>query len=224
MLVQVAYTRNEMLPPTIPTSFVPHTSRTDSHRFDSDLSGAFGFFAYIILGCVFALALGVFFYGRILANQQSVNDIALAKAEAAIDVTTVENFVRLRNRLDSGATLLANHNAFSGFFTLLGKLMPSTVRFTSLHLTFNETKEVKIDGLGFAKSFNALAAASTAFATDGHIKDAVFSNIVVSARDSSVSFALTAMLDPKVIAFSPSVTTTSDAELPQGNSSTTPSL
>jgi hypothetical protein len=188
------------------------------------LSGAFGFFAYSILGCVFVLALSVFFYERILATKQSANDIALAKAEAAIDVTTVENFVRLRNRLDSGATLLANHNAFSGFFTLLGNLMPSTVRFTSLHLTLNEKKEVKIEALGFAKSFNALAAASTAFAADGHIKDAVFSNIVVSTRDSSVFFALNAMLDPKVVAFSPSVASPPDVELLQGNSSTTPSL
>ena len=59
-----------------------------------------------------------------------------------------------------------------------------------------------MEGTGVAKSFNALAAASAAFAADGRIKDAIFSNININ-RDSSVSFALAATLDPKIIAFSP---------------------
>ena len=100
--------------------------------------------------------------------------------------------------------LLANHIAFSGFFGLLQNLMPSTARFVSLRLSLNDAKGVKIEGSGFAKSLNALAATSAVFETDGRIKDAVFSNIVVSAKDNSVSFALTAALDPKIIAFSPS--------------------
>ncbi len=222
-----------MLPPTIPTSFVPRPSGTKARRFDSDLSGAFGFFAYGVLAIVFMLALGVFFYGRILVNTQSTKNTELKEAEATIELATVESFVRLHNRLDFGSKLLENHSAFSGFFVLLGKLMPSTVRFVTLHLTLSEAKSVKIEGAGFAKSFNALAAASASFAADGHIKDAVFSNIVVSAKDNSVSFALTATLDPRVIAFSPSAPVESGAEIPrvpsdipirEESASSTPSL
>lgn len=212
-----------MLPPTIPTSFVPRPSDATAHRFSSDLSSAFGFFAYGILGSMFALAIGVFFYGRILVNTQSTKNVELKKAEATIDLATVENFVRLRNRLEFGATLFANHGAFSRFFALLETLVPSTVRFVSLHLAVNDTAGVKLDGSGVAKSFNALAVASAAFATDGRIKDAVFSNIVVNSKDNSVSFALTATLDPKSIAFSPSAPAI-PAIVPQEVSSTTPSL
>lgn len=196
-----------MLPPTIPTSFIPHPAGAATRRFRTDLSGAFGFFAYIILGVVFMLALGVFFYGRILTSSESAKDAEVAKAKGAVDLKTVENFVRLRNRLESGVMLLANHTAFSGFFALIETLMPATVRFTSLHLALNDTKTkgVKLDGSGFAKSFNALAAASVAFAADGRIKDAVFSNIVVNQKDSSVSFVFTAMLDQKIIEFAPRV-------------------
>ena len=218
-----------MLPPTIPTSFVPRPSDATSRRFTSDLSSAFGFFAYGILGGVFVLAIGVFFYGRILVNTQSAKNAELKEAEAKIELATVENFVRLRNRLEFGATLFANHSAFSSFFTLLETLIPSTVRFVSLHLALHDTTGVKLDGSGVAKSFNALAVASAAFATDGRIKDAVFSNIVVNSRDNSVSFALTATLDPKSIAFSPSAPTTvplgsSDIPIREEISSTTPSL
>lgn len=207
-----------MLPPTIPTSFVPHSSGAASRRFRTDFSGAFAFLAYAILGILFVLAVGVFFYGRILENSKAAKDAALAEAVAAIDPVTIDTFVRLRDRLDSGTALLATHPAFSGFFALIETLMPTTVRFTALHLTIDDAKKVKIEGSGVAKSFNALAAASEAFAADGRIKDAIFSNIVVNPKDSSVAFSLTSTLDPKLIAFSPSA--------PKENASTTtpPSL
>ena len=190
------------LPPTIPTSFVPRSATAATHRLRTEATSVFAFLSYIVLGIVFVLALGVFFYDRILAGTLAAKDSDLAKAQKAIDPATVEGFVQLRDRLNSGATLLANHVALSKFFKLLETLLPATVRITSLHLTLDGTKKVKIEGLGSAKNFNALAAVSTAFSADGHIKDAIFSNIVVD-RDSTVSFALTATLDPKVVAFSP---------------------
>lgn len=190
-----------MLPPTIPTSFVPRSASAASHRSHTDLTGAFGFLMYIVLGIVFVLALGVFLYGQILSKSKDAKDKELAKAELTINSKTVEDFVRLRDRLASGQTLLGSHTAFSGFFSLLGTLMPSTVRFSSLHLTLDDKGLVKFDGSGVAKNFNALAVASMSFAKDGSIKDAIFSNIVVSPKDNSVSFALAATLDPAVIAF-----------------------
>lgn len=190
------------LPPTIPTSFVPRSSSVTARQLRSNFVGTFGFFAYIVLGVIFVLALSAFFYSRILAGTLASREAALAQAQKAIDIATVEGFVQLRDRLNSGAQLLAKHVALSNFFKLLATLVPSSVRFTSLHLTVDDARRVKVEGLGVARSFNALATVSTAFATDGHIKDAIFSNIVVN-KDSTVSFALSASLDPKVVAFSP---------------------
>ncbi len=209
------------LPPTIPTSFVPHEASASARRFRADYGGAFSFFAYAVLAVVLALAIGVFLYGRILAATQSAKDTQLAQAEAGVDPTTVENFIRLHNRLASGETLLANHIAFSGFFTLLQNIMPTTVRFTSLHLWIDTTGTAQIEGAGVAKSFNALAAASAGFAADGGIKNAIFSNIVVSSKNNAVSFALAATLDPKLIAFSPSTSAPAAASSPQGSSAST---
>lgn len=197
------YTGREMaLLPTIPTSFVPHGASAAPRRFRGDLAGAFGFFAYMVLVIAFVLALAIFFYGRFLAGSKTAKDAELARAQANIDPATVENFVRLRNRLASGEILLEKHIAFSAFFTLLEKLLPGSVRFTKLNLSINDAGVSKVEGSGVAKNFNALAAASNAFAEDGRIKNAIFSNISVN-ESGSVSFALSATLDPKIVSFSP---------------------
>ena len=191
------------IPPTIPTSFVPRSTFASTRRtFTTNFTDVFSIFAYAVLGVVFALALGVFFYGRILAGAQASKDAELAKAEKAIDLATVQGFMQLRDRLTAGQKMLGSHLALSNFFKLVETLLPANVRLSTLHLTLDTTKKVRLEGSGVAKSFNALAAVSNAFAADGRIKEAIFSNIVVN-RDSSVSFTLSATLDSKIVAFSP---------------------
>ena len=194
------------LPPTIPTSFVPHAPGSPQQfraSFSSDsFIGAFGLFAYFVLGVAFVLALGVFVYGRYLASELSTKDAAIAKATAAIDRSTVEGFVRLRNRLNLGGTLLNKHLALSSFFTSLETLLPASVRFSALHISTDAAGMSKVEATGLAKNFNSLAVVSTAFAADGRIKDAIFSKISIN-KDNSVSFSLSATLDPKLVAFSP---------------------
>jgi hypothetical protein len=188
----------------IPTSFVPRATPVASapRHIEGGGSGALGAIAYGILGIVFVLALGVFFYNRILIQQKDANDAALAKAESGIDAATVEGFVRLRDRLDSSQSLMKGHTAFSNFFVALEKLLPANVRFTALHLSFDATGAATLQGSGTAKSFNTLAAASSAFATDNRIKDVIFSGITIN-RDSSVSFTVAANLDPSIVTYTP---------------------
>lgn len=210
------------LPPSIPTSFVPHPSGAP-RKFRSDLTNTFGLFAYAVLGLVFVLAIGVFLYGQILNSSLASKDTKLEAATASIDQDTVEEFVRLRNRLNQGETLLNNHVAFSNFFTSLGKIVPANVRLTALHLAHDSSGAVKVDGAGVAKSFNALAVFSAAFAEDKGIRDAIFSKIGVN-KDSSVSFSLSATLDPKSIAFVPSVGGTLPAGATQASSTSQTSV
>lgn len=189
------------LPPTIPTSFVPNSASASTRRYRTNYGSAFQFFAYGVFALAVLLALSVFAYGRILASAKDARDAELAKAEASIDPTTVEGFVRLRNRLTSSKTLLNNHPAFSGFFAAVEKLLPANARFATLTLSSREGGGAMLEAAGVAKNFNVLAALSNAFALDGNIKDAIFSNITINAKDNSVSFSLTAALHAKLIAF-----------------------
>jgi hypothetical protein len=199
-IARVSYTEDEMaIPPTLPTSFVPPPASAIVSAYRSNI---FGLLSYLILGIAFVFAVLVFLYGRLLSSEYSSKETALRKAEAAVDPATVGSFVRLRDRLASGESILNNHIAFSGFFTSLEKVLPETVRFSSLHLSLDSNGETKVEGSGSAKNFNSLAAASSAFAADGNIKDAIFSNINVN-NEGSVSFVLSATIDPKVTTFLP---------------------
>lgn len=201
--------------PNIPTSFVPHGpgGAAPAQRLRSDLGGAYSLFAYAVLGIVFLMAIGVFFYGQLLRGTQASTDAEIVKAEANIDPATVEGFVRLKNRLNFGKTMLGKHIAFSNVFNSLGTVLPSSVRFVTLHLGMDSSGIARMEGTGVAKSFNALAALSAAFASDGRIKDAIFSKISVRP-DSTVSFGFSATLDPKLIAFSSSVSSAPDTYVP----------
>ena len=191
------------IPPTIPTSFVPRLTSATVHRFSADSVSAFSIFAYGVLGVVLLLSAGLFVYDRVLASALVERKAALEKSQKTIDLATVRSFVQLRDRLNSGTTLLANHVAFSNLFSIFDALLPSTVRLSSMHLSFDAAKKVKLDGSGTAKSFNALAAAATAFATDARFKEAIFSNMTVDKEKHTISFVLSATLDPKAVSFSP---------------------
>ena len=190
--------------PSVPTSFVPHSpSATPAGRARAESSGVLGFIAYGVLLIAFIMAIGVFAYGQILKNQQAAKDQQLAKAEQALDPTTVQGFLRLQHRLTYSKQELASHVAFSNFFTALGAVLPTTVRLSMLHLAIDQSGQATLDGAGVAKSFNALASLSNALAQDGRFKSAIFSKISIKP-DSTVSFGISAIIDPKLIAFNPS--------------------
>jgi hypothetical protein len=209
--------------PTIPTSFVPHPGGSQPQRFRTDFSGAFGFFAYTILGIIFILALGVFFYGRILNASLESKEEALTSAEQGIDTTTVEGFVKLRNRLSLGESLLDKHIALSNFFTMLETILPSTVRFNTLRLGVEPNGVTKLEGSGVAKTFNALAVLSTAFAQQGDVKDAIFSKITVNANNT-VSFNLSATLDQDLVMFAAPSVSQEAAPMPAAVPAETPAV
>lgn len=189
--------------PSIPTSFVPHQASGGARRVQTDFGNAFSVAAYGMLILSFLAMFGVFFYGRILSADLSAHNTELADAEAAIDPVTIESFIQLRDRLDSSKRLLAEHVAVSGLFAALEQRLPSTVRFSSFHVVI-DAKGASIEGTGVSRSFNALAFASESFAADGRFKDIIFSKMSLN-KDSSVSFNFSSALDPRLLAFSPSV-------------------
>lgn len=189
------------LPPTIPTSFVPQSAANTTRRRRVDFVSAFNFLALGIFLVTLGLAVGVFLYSGVLSAQLNSKNEDLANNRKKIDTTLAHSFVRLHDRLASGQQLLDNHVALSNFFDTLGTVLPTTVRFSALHVSAGEQGKITIDGSGVAKNFNALAFASAEFARTGSIKDAIFSRLVVN-KDNSVSFSLTASVDPKLVAFS----------------------
>lgn len=198
------------LPPTIPTSFVPPSPAAARQRYRFDFGNVFAVIAYGLLLVALGMAVGVFLYGGILEGQKASKDAELTKALEALNKERAESFVILESQLSSGQQLLDEHVAFTGFFKVIETLLPSTVRFSTLRLSIVDENNATLEAAGVARTFNALAAASASLASDGRIRDAIFSRISVN-KDNTVGFSLTAKLKPELIMFSASAA----SEVPQ---------
>ncbi len=187
------------LSPGIPTSFVPRQPvQPSANRQMRGGSNIFLIFSLVVLGIVVAMAVGVFVYSKYLTNSLQTKSDQLATAQKQVDQNTIEDFVRLRDRLNNGSDLLTNHVMLSQFLDTLERLTLANVRFNSMKLVVAGDHTAKIDITGSAKTFNALAAQSNAFAGEKLIKRAIFSAITLS--DSKlVTFRLTADIDPRLV-------------------------
>jgi hypothetical protein len=187
--------------PTIPTSFVPKQPVHSAARFEK--SG--GNMLLLIASFMFIFALvgsaGVFGYGTYLDSVLKTKAAALAATEASVNTEAVEEFIRFRDRFAAADEVLDNHVSASAFFDLLESITLANVRFASLNFELQENGVFRIDMDGTARTFNALAAQSKAFADEKLIKRAIFANIATEQNSTTVSFSVTAELDPRLVEF-----------------------
>lgn len=185
-------------PTTIPTSFVPKQPVRTGAKATKSGGNTFLFLSLVILGIAILAAGGVFGYERYLMGVRDAKSEEVRQKQAAIDSSSVEEFIRTRDRFTAAKGLLDNHVAASNFFALLESLTLQTVRFNSLSFTVTEDRSAEITMNGTARTFNALAAQSSVFAGEKRIKRAIFSDIKVNA-DKTVSFSLAADLAPSLL-------------------------
>lgn len=154
----------------------------------------------LLMGIAIAGAAATFGYQLILESVRDRKAEELAAAEASISRTTVDEFLRLHNRLNATEVMLDEHIALSQYLDVLESLTLQTVSFDSLDLVVGTGRVTTVTMEGSARSFNSLAAQSAAFAAEKRIKRAIFSNIG-TGETGLVSFSLTAELDPALIAW-----------------------
>lgn len=194
----VAYTAFVALSPGIPTSFVPkQLSQPGPQRPVRSGTNLFLVVSLCIAGLMLVIAVGTFGYSKLLERKLVGKQADLAAAQAKINENTIDEFVRLRDRLTTGKELLNNHIVLSQFFDSLEKLTLQNVTFEDLKLTVANDRSAKLEMQGSARSFNALAAQSNALAGEKLIKRAIISGITI--KDGLVTFKLTADIDPKLL-------------------------
>lgn len=188
-------------PTTIPTSFVPKQPVRPGSSYTKSGGNTFMIVALVLLGLSIVGAGVVFGYEQYLTSQRDTKAQAVKTAQENLSSATVEEFIRTRNRFSAANSLLDNHIASSRFFSLLENLTLTNVRFSSLSFKLDDEHAGHIMMDGVARTFNALAAQSSAFAGEKQIQRAIFSNIAVSPS-GAVTFVLTADLDPRLLSFS----------------------
>jgi Tfp pilus assembly protein PilN len=145
---------------------------------------------------------GTFGYKAYLDTVTTARQLRLEAAEKSIDPAAVEDYIRLRNRIKVANVILNRHIVTSQFFTTLESLTLQNVRFQTLQLDIEDDRTAAIEMQGSARSFNALAAQSAAFANEKQIKRAIFSGITAD-KNGVVKFSLSAELGPKLVLTTP---------------------
>lgn len=189
-------------PTTIPTSFVPKQPVRSGSPYAKSGGNTFFIVALIVLGVSVVSSVGVFGFEQYLKSVRDAKAEEVRMAQESLSTDTVEEFIRTRNRFIAAGSLLESHTATTGFFELLETLTLENVRFSTLSFEIGEDGSAKIAMDGTARTFNALAAQSSAFAGEKRIKRAIFSEIALNTQNDTVTFTLTAELDPKLLAFS----------------------
>lgn len=157
--------------------------------------------SYLILLIAIVASAGAFGYKFYLDTVLKSKEAEVTKAQNEIDQATVTGFIRLRDRFISAKDILDHQVALSQYFDVLETLTLQNVRFNSLKVGVGNDRVATVTLAGGAKTFNALAAQSAALAGEKRIKRAIFSGINVSP-DNTVTFTLTAQLDPSLIELS----------------------
>ena len=186
------------LSPGIPTSFVPKQPVQTPARKANGGNNLFLLISLAIVGLSVLAAAATFAYDQFLSHLVTAKAAELQKAQDAVNADTVREYIRLKDRLNSGEMLLNNHIILSKFFDELELLTLQNVQFQSLTVTVagDGTAKVSLDGL--AKNFNALAVQSNNVAADKLFKSAIFSGIAFDTN-GHIKFKLTADIDPSLI-------------------------
>lgn len=207
------------LPPTIPTSFVPKQALPTQTRRPRAQNGVFYYVSLFVMVVALVGAAATFGLKTYLDTVKTAREMRLETVEQGVDSSAVEELVRLRNRIKVATLILNRHVVASQFLDTLEEITLQNVRFQSLQLSIADDRTATIDMRGTARSFNALAAQSAAFADQKEIRRAIFSGIAAD-KNGLVKFAVQAELLPKLITEAPSAQA-AEAPAPAVNVATT---
>ncbi len=180
-------------------SFIPKQSLTAASRG----SGVGIFFLLSLLIFVMSLisAGAVFGYQYILNGTIADKDNSLRKAEGAFDAGTIQDLLRLDNRLTQARGLLQKHVAPSAILYFLSTITLERVQLNSFNMTLDNTGGASMSITGIADSFSSVALQSDQFGSTKVLKDVIVSGVSVNDT-GKVSFAVNATVDPSLILYS----------------------
>ncbi|MEK7066229.1 MAG: hypothetical protein AAB965_01485 [Patescibacteria group bacterium] len=182
------------------TSFIPKKPVVSAARTRG--SGMSLFMVVSIFIFIVSLALAGLVFGgqRYLKTELEKEKVSFSKAQEDFDSVTVETFVKLNNRIESGKKILGKHIAILPIFDFLESKTLKNVRFANVEISSLENGGAKIDMKGEAKNFSAVALQSDVFAESKELKNPLISDIDLSLN-GAVTFNFTGEVNPSVILY-----------------------
>ena len=184
------------------TSFIPKKPIIESRSAGSSIS-LFLLISIIIFIVTMAAASGVWLWRESLVKKvdKDVADLEAAK-KTYID-NTINDLIRLNDRIEVSKSLLQKHLAVSPVFTLLEKNVLRFVRLKSMKFSYAGRDKIKIDLSGTADSYDVLSKQSDAFG-DESLRDLISQPVISDFNpitEGGVSFNFSASVYPKLVTY-----------------------
>ena len=187
--------------PQVQASFIPKRSLDIGA---TNRGGGFGGLIVLIALLFFIASLvaagAAFAYQQYLQSAITSKAKSLTLAEGAYDPGSIQDLVRLDDRLTQAKILLDKHVAATGIFAFLSTQTLANVSFGSFDYSLGDNGSAKISMAGSADSFSTVALQSDQFDGNKLLKDVAFSGITADAQ-GHVSFTVSATVDPSVISY-----------------------
>ncbi len=181
-------------------SFIPKQSLAAANRGNGGM-GLFFLLGLLIFIMSLVAAGGAFAYEGYLNGQISSKDADLRLDEGAFNAGTIQDLVRIDQRLTQGKTLLQKHVSPSAIFYFLSTITLERVQFQSLDYALQPDGSATLALTGAADSFASVALQSDQFGTSKMLRDVIVSGITV-ADTGKVNFSVNASVDPQLISYS----------------------
>jgi hypothetical protein len=183
------------------TSFIPKKPITQSRMEGSGIS-LFLLLSIILFIVTVATAGAVWLWKKSISNEIEKEKTVLVAARESFGgdsgTKTIEDLIRLSNRMQLSKDLLSRHLAITPVFTLLEKNIIQNVQLKIMKFSYADSDNVKITLSGVAKNYDALSNQSDAFGSESLISQPVVSDFNLNP-DGTVSFNFNALVSSKLI-------------------------
>ena len=200
------------------TSFIPKKPITSSASLvaaprGSHVGGLFMTIAMALLVCSLLSVGGAYLWESYMQSQQTQLKNELAAREQQFDLSLIEDLQTESAQITLARQVLGQHIAVSQIFPIIQDMTDEHVRFLSLDLTTPATPGdmVKLTLAGYGQSLSTVAFQSDVlgrleqYGLHDLIRNPILSNPSIGA-DGSVSFSLSATMDPSSLSYEKEVT------------------
>jgi len=187
--------------PNFQSSFIPKEPITQE-VFKKKKAGFLGVLAASLFFASIVAAVGMFIYKGIIENDIKSLESQLSDSEKNIDKKTIDEMSQFSQKLDIAKTLVARHQVISKFLETLASSTVSSVQFTNFSYSNLEEGKLTVSMQGTATSYASVALQENVFSQNKYFQSMSFSNLTLSDK-GSVSFDLTASIDPQISTYSP---------------------
>jgi hypothetical protein len=184
------------------TSFIPKKPITESHSGGSGVS-LFLLLSIIIFIVAVAMAGGIWVWRGSLLAEIEKDKKSLSDEKGKFEEKTINDLIRLDDRINEANNLLAKHLSVTPVFILLQANTIQNVQLKTMKFSYGGADKIKMDLTGISRNYDALSKQSDVFGSPQlkpFISEPVISDFTLN-QDGTVSFTFSALIDSELVSY-----------------------